>query len=124
MQYHEPLVLANKRTCPPSLFDFIIITLTLITYQYLFSFYSSPVLLALLIRQHPCSNGVSARVRKSNAGQGQARQTKSNRENRYVIKVMNEHREGGQVLWSARTKGCLKPFNWSIINLIYIYSNL
>jgi hypothetical protein len=46
--------------------------------------------------------------------------------NRYVIKVMNEHREGGQVLWSARTKGCPKPFNWSIINLlyIYIYSNL
>jgi hypothetical protein len=35
--------------------------------------------------------------------------------NRYVIKVMNEHREGGQVLWSARTKGCPKPFNWSII---------
>jgi hypothetical protein len=32
---------------------------------------------------------------------------------------MNEHREGGQVLWSARTKGCLKPFNWSIINLNY-----
>ncbi len=32
---------------------------------------------------------------------------------------MNEHREGGQVLWSARTKGCPKPFNWSIINLLY-----
>ncbi len=39
------------------------------------------------------------------------------------INVMNEHRhrEEGQVLWSARTKGCLKPFNWSIINVIYIY---
>ncbi len=34
----------------------------------------------MLISQHPCSYGVSARVRKSNAGQGQARQTKSNRE--------------------------------------------
>ncbi len=35
----------------------------------------------VLISQHPCSNGVSVRVRKSNASQGQARQTKSNREN-------------------------------------------
>jgi hypothetical protein len=35
---------------------------------------------------------------------------------------MNEHREGGQVLWSARTKGCPKPFNWSIINLtLYLF---
>jgi hypothetical protein len=34
----------------------------------------------MLISQHPCNNGVSARARKSNAGQGQARQTKSNRE--------------------------------------------
>jgi hypothetical protein len=43
-----------------------------------------------------------------------------------VIKVMNEHREGGQgqVFWSARTKGCPEPFNWSIINVLYIYSNL
>jgi hypothetical protein len=24
----------------------------------------------------------------------------------------------------ARTKGCLKPFNWSIINVLYNYSNL
>jgi hypothetical protein len=67
---------------------------------------------------------MSARVRKTKASQGLARQTKSNRENRYVIKVMNEHREGGQVFWSARTKGCPKPFNWSIINVLYIYSNL
>jgi hypothetical protein len=41
--------------------------------------------------------------------------------NRYVIKVMNSHREGGQVLLSARTKGCPKPFNWSIINLLYLF---
>ncbi len=41
-----------------------------------------------------------------------------------MIKVMNEHREGGQVFWSARTKGCPEPFNWSIINVFYIYSNL
>jgi hypothetical protein len=37
---------------------------------------------------------------------------------------MNEHREGGQVFWSARTKGCPEPFKWSIINVLYIYSNL
>ncbi len=78
----------------------------------------------MLISQHPRSSGVSARVRKSRASQGQARQTKSNRENWYVIKVMKSNREGGQVLWSARTKGCPKPFNWSIINLLYIYYNL
>jgi hypothetical protein len=42
-----------------------------------------------------------------------------------VIKVMNEHREGGQVFGSAMTKGCPEPFNWSIINVLYIiYSNL
>ncbi len=41
-----------------------------------------------------------------------------------MIKVMNEHREGGQVFWSARTKGCPEPFNWSIIKVLYIYSNL
>jgi hypothetical protein len=79
----------------------------------------------VLISQHPCSNWVSARVRKSNAGQGQARQTKVvTGKTRYVFKVMNEHREGGQVFWSARTKGCPEPFNWSIINLLYIYCNL
>jgi hypothetical protein len=37
-----------------------------------------------------------------------------------VIKVMKSNREGGQFLWSARTKGCPKPFNWSIIKLYYI----
>jgi hypothetical protein len=78
----------------------------------------------MLISQHPCSNGVSVRISKTKTCQGQARQTKSNRENRYVIKVTNEHREGGQVFWSARTKGCPEPFNWSIINVLYVYSNL
>jgi hypothetical protein len=69
---------------------------------------------------------VVAIVHKHRLAQRKARQVKGKRENRYVIKVMNEHREGGQVLWSARTKGCLEPFNWSIIiiNLNYIYSNL
>ncbi len=45
-----------------------------------------------------------ARVHKHRPAQRQARQVKGKRENRYVIKVMNEHREGGQVFWSTRTK--------------------
>ncbi len=61
---------------------------------------------SVLISQHPCSKGASARVRKSKskASQGQARQTKSNNENWYVIKVkvMNEHSEGGQVRKNQR----------------------
>ncbi len=65
-----------------------------------------------------------ARVGERRLARRQARQAKSKKENRYVIKVMNEQMEGGQVLWSARTKGCLKSFNWSIINVLYIYSNL
>ncbi len=44
-----------------------------------------------------------ARVHKHRLAQRQARQVKvkvkGKRENRYGIKVMNEHREGGQVLW-------------------------
>ena len=45
-----------------------------------------------------------ARVHKHRLAQRQARQVKGKRENRYVIKVMNEHREGGQVLWSLVRK--------------------
>ena len=45
-------------------------------------------------------------VHKHRLAQRKARQVKGKRENRYVIKVMNEHRKGGQVFWSARTKGC------------------
>jgi hypothetical protein len=37
-----------------------------------------------------------AKVHKHRLAQRQARQVKGKRENRYVIKVMNEHREGGQ----------------------------
>ncbi len=62
-----------------------------------------------------------ARVHKHRLAQRQARQVKGKRENRYVIKVMNEHREGGQVFWSARAKSCPEPFNWSIINLLYLF---
>jgi hypothetical protein len=40
---------------------------------------------------------------------------------RYVIKVMNSSREGGQVLWFSRTKGCPKPFNWSKVKTILYY---
>jgi hypothetical protein len=65
---------------------------------------------------------VRAIVHKHRLAQRQVKQVKGKRENRYVIKVMNEHREGGRVLWSARTKGCPKPFNWSIINLtLYLF---
>ncbi len=60
-----------------------------------------------------------AKVHKHRLAQRQARQVKGKREKRYVFKVMNEHREGRQVFWSARTKGCPEPFNWSIINLLY-----
>ncbi len=72
----------------------------------------------LLISQHPCGNGVPARVRKSNAGQGKGKQDRRRvtGKNRYVIKVMNSHREGGQ--------GCPKPFNWSIIITTVYYSDL
>ncbi len=49
-----------------------------------------------------------ARVGELRLARRQARQakSKSKRENRYVIKVMKSNREGGQVLLSARTKGC------------------
>jgi hypothetical protein len=40
-----------------------------------------------------------ARVRRYRLAQGQARQTKSNKENRYVIKVMSFNKEGGAVPW-------------------------
>ena len=56
---------------------------------------------------------VWATVGKHRPAQGQVRQAKSRKENRYVIKVMNLNREGGQVFWFARTKGCPEPFNWS-----------
>jgi hypothetical protein len=65
-----------------------------------------------------------ASTKASKTGKRQEQERKSNRENRYVIKVMKSNRGGGQVLLSAGTKGCPKPFNWSIINLLYIYSNL
>ncbi len=40
---------------------------------------------------------VMARVRKHRQAQGQARQMKGNRENRYVIKVVRLNREGSAV---------------------------
>ncbi len=40
---------------------------------------------------------VTARARKHRQAQRQARQAKSNRENRYVIKVTRLNREGGAV---------------------------
>ena len=44
-------------------------------------------------------------VHKHRLAQRQARQVKGKRENIYVIKVMNEHREGGQVLLSVNQSG-------------------
>jgi hypothetical protein len=49
---------------------------------------------------------VRAKVRERR----QARQAKSKTKNRYVIKVMNEHREGEQLLKFARTKGLFATF--------------
>jgi hypothetical protein len=43
---------------------------------------------------------VRAKVRERRQAQRQARQAKSKKKNRYVIKVMNEHREGEQFLKS------------------------
>jgi hypothetical protein len=63
----------------------------------------------MLISQQPvCGRG---ETRVSQAKPRQARV----KESRYVIKVMNEHREGEQVLWATRTKGCSTPFNWLVI---------
>jgi hypothetical protein len=56
-----------------------------------------------------------ARVREHRLAQRQARQAKSKRKNRYVIKVMSSNREEGQVFWSVRAKGCPKPFHWPLI---------
>ncbi len=47
---------------------------------------------------------VRAKVRERRQAQRQARQAKSKKKNRYVIKVMNEHREGEQFLKFARPK--------------------
>ena len=58
---------------------------------------------------------VRAKVRERRQAQRQARQAKSKKKNRYVIKVMNEHREGEQFLKFARTKGCSPPFNWRVL---------
>ncbi len=58
---------------------------------------------------------VRAKVREHRPAQGQARQAKSKKANRYVVKVINSNREGGQVFWFAITKGCPEPFYWSII---------
>ncbi len=53
-------------------------------------------LVVMLISQQPCSKVVMARVRRVRLAQGQARQTKSNKENRYVIKVMKLNVEQGR----------------------------
>jgi hypothetical protein len=50
----------------------------------------------MLISQQPCGKVRMARVRRLRLAQGQVRQMKSNKEKRYVIKVM----KGEQFLWS------------------------
>ncbi len=58
-----------------------------------------------------------ARVREYRLVQGQARQTKSKKENRYVIKVMRFKQQTGkriQFLRFARTKGCINPSHWAV----------
>ncbi len=71
----------------------------------------------MLISQQPCGKVVMARVRRLRLAQGKARQTKSNKENRYVIKVMRFKTGNGiRFLRFARTKGCTKPFHWPLIS--------
>ncbi len=69
----------------------------------------------MLISQQPVCGRGETRVSKVKPRQDkqEARVTES----RYVIKVMNEHREGEHVLWATRTKGCPKPkpFDWLVI---------
>jgi hypothetical protein len=71
----------------------------------------------MLISQQPCGKVVMARVRRLRLAQGQTRQTKSNKENRYVIKIVR-FKTGKEIrfLRFARTKGCTKPFHWPLIS--------
>jgi hypothetical protein len=58
--------------------------------------------------------GYGTRAQASTRAGKTARQAKSKKENRYVIKVMNSNREGGQVFWFARTKGQRPKVVWSL----------
>ena len=49
-----------------------------------------------------------AKVHKHRLAQRQARQVKGKRENRYVIKVMNEHRETSWLKEVRKVKGRVK----------------
>ncbi len=53
--------------------------------------------LRMLISQQPCGKVRMARVRRLMLAQEQVRQTKSNKENGYMIKVMRLNKEGGTV---------------------------
>jgi hypothetical protein len=67
-----------------------------------------------------------ARVRRMRLAQGQARQTKSNKENRYVIKVnvMRLNTEGDAVPLVSDNQRMHRAFQLGNNNLLYIYSIL
>ncbi len=63
-----------------------------------------------------------ARARRYRLAQGQARQTKSNKENRYVIKVMRLNTEGDAVPLVRENQRMHRAFKLGNNNLLYIYS--
>ncbi len=65
-----------------------------------------------------------ATVRKHRPAQGQARQAKSKKENRYVIKVMRLKQGRGYISKVRENQGSTEPFNWSIINVNVSISRL
>ncbi len=58
-----------------------------------------------------------ATVSEHRPAQGQARQAKSKKENRYVIKVMRFKQGKGYISKVHEKQGIIEPFNWSIINV-------
>ena len=59
---------------------------------------------------------VRAKVRERRQAQRQARQAKSKKKNRCVIKVMRFKQGWGWVPLLRENQMITKPFNWSIIN--------
>ncbi len=68
---------------------------------------------------------VMARVRKHRQAQRQARQAKSKRGNRYVIRVMRLNREGGAISLARESQRMHRAFSLVINNskLLYNYIN-
>ncbi len=58
-----------------------------------------------------------ATVGKHKPAQGQERQAKSKKVNRYVIKVMRLKQGRGYISKVRENQGSTEPFSWSIINV-------